>query len=394
MSTAPCLAFTENDLGGFKLIQKALPLFRRLHAHATTRDRAGNRRLHFDEYLILELVFFLNPVITSMRGLVLASALEGVQERLEIPATSLGSFSEAGGVFDPQELQAIIRELGAQLKPRPHDTRLEGLPGVLTAVDGTEISALAKLVGWVQHRRDLKLHFSFEPLRGVPVAANLTGAKDSEKVNLRQRLEPGRVYVKDRGYVDYHLFQQIVDIKSWFVCRLRDDSVRTVLADRGLSPEAQAAGILSDQVVRLGGRDGQHSLHQPLRIITVACTPHRKRCHTGYGGPAQGDHLTIATNLMDVPAEVIGLIYRQRWTVEIFFRFFKHILGCRHLLSHRPNGIMIQVYLAIILCLLIALYTGRKVTLRTIEMLRLYFIGWAKLAEVEAHIATLQKVKA
>lgn len=393
MSTA-CLPFPESELQGFRLIRRALPLFRRLHDQAARRDRAGNRRLHFDEYLILELVFFLNPIVTSMRGLVLASALEGVQRRLEIPPTSLGSFSEAAGVFDPHALQAIVRELGRKLKPLPHDPRLDGLPGVLTAVDGTEISALAKLVGWAQHRRDLKLHVAFEPLAGVPVAANWTGSKDSEKANLRQRLEPGRIYVNDRGYVDYRLFQQIVDIGSWFVCRLRDDSVFTVLQDRPLPGRATAAGVLSDRIVWLGGRDGKRALRQPLRILTVACKPHRKRRHTGYGGPAQGDHLTLVTNLLDLPAEVIALIYRQRWTVEIFFRFFKHVLGCRHLLSHRPNGILIQVYLAIILCMLLALYTGRKVTLRTLEMLRWYFIGWATLEEVEAHIAQLKKVKA
>jgi hypothetical protein len=91
---------------------------------------------------------------------------------------------------------------------------------------------------------------------------------------------------------------------------------------------------------------------------------------------------------------VIALIYRKRWTVELFFRFFKYVLGCRHLLSHGANGIEIQVYLAIIVCMLIALWTGRKPTLRTIEMIRFYFIGWAELDELEAHIAKLAAIPA
>ena len=62
-------------------------------------------------------------------------------------------------------------------------------------------------------------------------------------------------------------------------------------------------------------------------------------------------------------------------------------------MSHRTNGIEIQVYLAIIVCMLIALWTGRKATLRTLEMLRFYFIGWATEAELEAHIAKLQVAK-
>ena len=66
-----------------------------------------------------------------------------------------------------------------------------------------------------------------------------------------------------------------------------------------------------------------------------------------------------------------------RWTIEVFFRFFKHVLGCRHLLSHDPVGIQIQTYCAIIACMLINLWTGRKPTLRTYEMICHYFTGLA-----------------
>lgn len=90
-----------------------------------------------------------------------------------------------------------------------------------------------------------------------------------------------------------------------------------------------------------------------------------------------------------VCVDTLALIYKSRWTVELFFRFFKHVLGCRHLLSHRKNGIEIQVYCAIIVSMLIALWTGRKPTLRTIEMIRFYFTGWAELDELETHIAKL-----
>ncbi len=99
----------------------------------------------------------------------------------------------------------------------------------------------------------------------------------------------------------------------------------------------------------------------------------------------------IATDLLDLPAEVIALIYKSRWTVEIFFRFFKHVLGCRHLLSHREGGIKIQVYMAIIACMLITLWSGRKPTLRTVEMIQFYFSGWASEQELEAHIEKLKK---
>ena len=99
--------------------------------------------------------------------------------------------------------------------------------------------------------------------------------------------------------------------------------------------------------------------------------------------------MLIATDLLDVPVETIALIYKHRWTIETFFRFFKLVLGCRHLISHAVNGIEIQVYLGIIACLLIALWTGRKPTLRSYEMICHYFTGLADEEELLAHIETL-----
>ena len=384
---------TDDQLQGFKYFRKILPLLDRLHDHGTERDRAGNRILHYDQYIALQLLFFFNPIVTSMRGLVQASALKKVRAMLGVSPTSLGSFSEAGSVFDAELLKEIIKELLWDLKALPHDARLNDLPGILTAVDGTELSALAKLTGILIEGRDIKLHTHFEPLTGVPVDIDLTAAGDSEVENLLERLLPGRVYVKDRGYACFRLFQAIVDIGSWFVCRIHDNTVYEVIEERPLTPEARAAGILSDQIVWLGCDRNRKQLKQPVRIIKIACKPHRKRSGpTGRGGPEQGEYLLIATNLLELAAEVVGLIFRLRWTVELFFRFFKHILGCRHLLSHRPNGIDMQVYLAIIVCMLIALWTGRKPTLRTVEMIRWHFIGWADLDELEAHIAKLQKI--
>lgn len=393
MAMARRKTITDDQLQGFKYFRKILPLLDRLHDHGTLRDRAGNRILHYDQYIALQLLFFFNPIVTSMRGLVQASALKKVRAMLGVSSTSLGSFSEAGSVFDAELLKGIIKELIWDIKMLPHDARLDNLPGILTAVDGTQLSALARLTGRMIEGRDIKLHTHFEPLTGVPVDIDLTAAGDSEIENLLGRLSSGRVYVKDRGYACFRLFQEIVDIGSWFVCRIYDNSVYELIEDRALTPQDKAAGILSDQIVWLGCDHNRKQLRQPVRILKIACRPHRRRGgQPGQGGPGQGEYLLIATNLGELDAELVGLIFRLRWTVELFFRFFKHILGCRHLLSHRANGIDIQVYLAIIVSMLIALWTGRKPTLRTLEMIRMHFIGWADFDELEAHIAKLQKI--
>ena len=94
---------------------------------------------------------------------------------------------------------------------------------------------------------------------------------------------------------------------------------------------------------------------------------------------------------MDLEAHLVALGYRYRWSVELFFRWFKGILGCRHWLSTSQNGVEIQVYLAIIASLLISLWTGRRPTKRTFEMLCFYFSGMADKNELLAHIEKLKK---
>ena len=79
------------------------------------------------------------------------------------------------------------------------------------------------------------------------------------------------------------------------------------------------------------------------------------------------------------------------WQIVIYFRFFKHVLGCQHLLSACPHGIAIQAYCALIACMLINLWTDRKPTLRTYEMLVWHFLGWASDEELLEHLAKLKK---
>ena len=223
--------------------------------------------------------------------------------------------------------------------------------------------------------------------------ADNVGGND-ERTVLRQTLRPDRCYVLDRGYAQFSLFNAIVAAGSSYVCRVRDNSAYEIVDERPLSAEAVAADVLFDAVVGMGrDRTGRDRPDHPVRLVFVRTTPHQKRGKTGGGtlGPRSDGVVRIATNLLDVPAEVVAVLYQRRWTIEIFFRFLKHILGCRHLLSTDPVGVEIQAYCAIIACLLIALWTGRQPTKRTYEMICFYFIGWADDEELLAHV---QKLKA
>ena len=384
----------EKDLHGFKHFKLLLPVLAKLHDNGCERDRAGNRKLHFDQYTALILLYFFNPIISSLRGIQQASELKKVQRILGCPRAALGSLSEAASVFDADLLRGIIGELVEQLAPIHQTTAFKDLAGIITLVDGSLLPALPKITEAMwrddQHRA-FKMHTHFELLKGVPVRMDLTDANTSERAVLQAALKSDRVYVMDRGYAKFDLFRRIREVGSSFVCRVRDNSVYEILENRELSMEARVAGICHDRVVRFTGKQAQDAeINRPLRLVAVRCQPHRKTGHTARGGPEQGEEILIATDMLEVPADVIALLYKHRWAIETFFRFFKHVLGCRHLISHQTNGIEIQTYVAIIACLLIALWTGKKPTLRTYEMICFYFSGLADEEELLAHIQKLR----
>jgi hypothetical protein len=394
---------TEADIQGLKYFDQLAPLLTRLHNEGCDRDTANNRKLHYDKYCMLLLLYLFNPIVTSLRGIQQASELKKVQRKLGCPRASLGSLSEASSVFDSQSLKEIIAELGAQLQPLAQDKRLNDIQQTITLVDGSLIAALPKIMEASWRKEDCgsgmvkwRLHTHFELLRGVPTRIDVTpngGGANDERAVLEATIESDRLYVGDRGYAKFALFNKIVLANSSYVCRLRDNSVWETAEEKYRNDEARLEEIISDEIVTFPKAKAGNRPDHKVRVICVRLNPHtsRGKYRGGSSGVDSDGILRIATNLLDVPAEIIALIFSARWAIEIFFRFFKHILGCRHLLSRDQNGIEIQTYCAIIACMLISLWTGRKPTLRTYEMICFYFIGLANEDELMRHIEKLKK---
>ena len=379
----------DHQLEGFKYFKAISKMLEGLHNAGCGRDIAGNRKLHMDQYVSLILLYMFNPICTSLRSLQQVSELKKVQKQFGAGRASLGSLSEAATVFDSELLKNIIQELSVKLTDISHLPGFDNSKGILTAVDGSLIEAVGKMAWalWRSDRNGIKVHCQYEILKGVPVDIEVTDANANEKAVLAANLQSDRIYVMDRGYAKYGLLQEIVNIKSSFVCRIRDNAIYQTIEDKDLTDKAVEEGIVFDRTVELGGETAETKLKN-IRIVAVKCNPTIPQSRTGgRGGPRQGQILLIATDRFDLEPQTIAAIYKHRWTIEIYFRFFKHILGCRHLISHNKNGIEIQMYMAIIACMLISLWTGRKPTLRTYEMVCWYFCGMADLEELEAHIA-------
>jgi Transposase DDE domain len=368
------------NVQGLKYFQQLQPLLAPLRDVSTDRDQAGNRQFFFDQYAALILLFFFNPSLNSLRTLQRASDLDTVQKKLGCRRVSLGSLSAAARDFAAEPLQAIVAELARQTLPLTAGKDAELLRG-LTAVDGSLLPALPKMAWalWVdpQHRA-AKLHLHFDIFKGVPRHATITAGTGNERDELRKALEPGRLYVLDRGYAEYQLFQDIIDAGSSLIGRLCSNAVYETVDERPLSDEARRAGVVRDSIVHLGCALSGAVFKQPLRVVEVATDP--------TDGTSQPGRLLLASNCLDLDAAWIALGYRYRWTVELFFRWFKCILGCQHLLSTCQNGVAIQVYMALIASVLIVQWSGRKPNKATFEMLCWYFQGWASEEELLAFL--------
>jgi len=369
-------------LQGQRLVQPALALIERLHDVGTDRDRAGNRQLFYDQYAVLLLMYFCNPALGSLRALQQATGWEQTRQRLGIERSSLGSLSEAARVFDADGLRSILQELAARAAPLATGREAEALEG-LTAVDGSIFAALPRMAWalWMDaDHRGVKLHLHFDVLKGVPADATTTPAACSEGAALAGSLQPGRLYVLDRGYADYGLFAAIIDARSSLIARVKDNTAFVVQQERPLTAAARAAGVVRDAVLaRLGSPYYEGRLERPMRLVIVRVVDRDGRA----------TELWLITDRLDLDAELVALAYRYRWTVELFFRWLKCVLGARHLIATNPNGVALQMYAALIVSLLIVLRTGRKPTKRTFEMIQFHLLGWVSDEELEAHLAGL-----
>lgn len=376
--------FDPKKLHGLKYFELIDGVLERLRPVGTERDRAKNRRLFFDQYAALMILYYFNPAVRTLRGLRQFTTLEKVQHLCGVRPTALGSLSEAARVFDPAALEPIIAELATQAgrtraaMPSAKQAALAGL----IAVDGSLLKALPRMA-WALYQdathRAVKMHVAFAVFPGVPVQATLTAGNAPERDELRRMVRPGGFYVADRGYADYSMFREFDRDGVRFLIRLQENAVFEVEHENLLTEADIAAGVVQDVILkRLGTEKHNALLERPLRIVKVQ-------------GAEPDQVWVLATNALDLPAELIVIAYRYRWQVELFFRWLKCVLGCRHLLSQSPSGVTLQVYCAIIAALLIGLWVGVKPNQRTYEMLCHYFSGWATADELERHLIDLQQ---
>lgn len=361
----------EKKLSSWKLLDDFRARLAKAQAAAPAiekRPGGPERKLLEADYFSLFLFGLLNPVVDSMRGLCKASHLNRVRQDICSRPVSLGSFSEAQGVFDPELLKQVFLQLVGEIPTSWGDTRLAHLADKLKLVDGTLLPALPRMhwALWLNDKnRAAKLHLKFSVLRQAPSDALITAANSCERKALRQFMKKGETIVGDRYYgLEYGFFEELRQLGVSFVMRIRNKPCMEIIEELPLTDEDRAAGVTWQGMVKLGDKwQGE-----PVRVVKVA---------------VDDKELLLATDL-EIEAELIALIYRYRWQIELFFKWMKSILGNRHLMAESPEGVAIQTYSALIAALMLQLFTGKRPTKRAMELIRFYMMGYADLEEVMA----------
>jgi len=342
-----------------------------------------NRTLHYDHVVVAHLLAFFNPALRGLRSIQELFNDARVRRRFGTPRVPKSTLADAQRLFDPQLLMPLIETLQRRLAPPTPAAPLDQVTRQLLAVDGS-FFAVAPRIAWALYNQNagprpvrkgnVRLHTHFDVRRGIPTRVGLTDGHYSESQHLRARLEPDSFYLLDRGFQAYALLGSILEIGSDFVVRLRKSVHGNVLETNALTPADQAAGVVADEWLELGWRRKEVAALPRLRRVVIQSVD-----RTG-----QANVVLLLTNRGDLPAHVVAMLYRHRWQVELFFRWLKCVAHFEHFFSESPAGMTLQVYVAIIGTLLIALQIGARPTKYDYALMTSTMLGWTTIDHVVA----------
>lgn len=371
MPKSPLPVWPEKVVGGkyVEMLQGQLDRLREEDAH-------GNRKLFLDDVFVVSLLAFFNPTLRSLRTLEDFSQTRQAQRHLSITKLCRSTLSDFHKLVDPVRLEPILGALRTRLeRHRPQGAQASDRLGELlqqaVAVDGTFLHAVAD-VAWAirctnqqrgeQSRVRLDCHLSVASW--LPEVIVLPEPQTSESVSAAAHIQEGRLYLYDRGFsgydlinAHYHEAEDAAQPRAHFVARYRNEGGSNTPSlveaqDQPLTDADREAGVTSD-------REGRFQPWRPTKHVLVDAR-FREVILSRVDRDGKPQTIRLITNLLDVPAHVIGQLYQHRWQVELFFRWLKCFANFDHLISHNRQAVQAQFHVAVIGILLMYLHSGYR----------------------------------
>jgi len=356
----------------------------------------GNTKLFADRLVLGLLLSFFDPLARSLR------LIEGCADfggQLDLPRLARSTTSDALVAFDPVHLLPLIKDLRERCPQLCHaDADLEGITRRIIAADGTYLTTLAD-VAWALHHTkpdgrtqgQVRANVQLDVANWAPQVINVSGDDDeSEPTAFAKDLLCGVLYVVDRNFVDFAFIRAVLEKDNDLILRVRGNAPATqVIRQLPLSSADVEAGVVSDELVQLTGRDAPAGIFRLVTILTTARLSSPKSDRNG-----KPQTIRLLSNLIDaqtIAAHVIGAAYKLRWQIELFFKWLKCFARMDHLLSTSRNGITTQLYIAVIAVLLMCVQTGRRVSIYALHALSRVANGQMSLQQAMELIAQRER---
>ena len=221
------------------------------------------------------------------------------------------------------------------------------LDNTIYALDSTTIDLFLSMFPWATFRRTksaIKLHTLINLKGSIPEFIHISEGSVHD-VNILDDLPilPSAIYLLDRGYLDFARLFMMHQAGAFFVTRAKSNTrYRRIYSH----PVDKSTGLVCDQSIRL-------TSHYPAKYY-----PDQLR-RVRYNDPETGNDLVFLTNLFNVPAMTIAMLYRGRWMVELFFKWIKQHLKIKRFFGTSPNAVKTQIWIAVSVYVLVAIVKKR-----------------------------------
>lgn len=219
--------------------------------------------------------------------------------------------------------------------------------GTVYAIDASTVDLCLSLFEWApatKGRAGVKLHTVLDLRGDIPTIVDVTGSRSSDVAFLdRVHLEPGSIYIMDRGYMHAARLVRFTDAGAFFVVRTYSDLHYAVI---NVLPTNGAQNIISDEHVTLTGRYTKIGYPMLLRRVCVH-------------DPNNDKTLILLTNMFEATAAQVAQLYKARWRIELFFKCIKQNLRITRFMGNSENAVQIQVWTAITAYVLVAIAKKR-----------------------------------
>jgi Transposase DDE domain len=348
-----------------RALHRALDLFDK---HVRPPTPHGNERLHLRGMLAVLLSAAFDPAVRSLRTIDDLSLHPNVQSVAGVDRVARSTLSDAMAKFDPESLRPLMRALQSQL---PMLSRLDPATAQLTrrivAADGSWFNLAGEVVHALQCSRGnkgtqyrVRLNLQIDVDAFCPTDFDVSGKDDDSEADAFIRLiQPDCIYLVDRNFVNFSYINAVLASGSNLVLRLKKNNLFDVQQTRELTDEDRKHQVTFDEVGVLPGPKSEGNAD--ARSCTAKPPVQRLRRVTVWDQKNK-TNVVLLTDMLDVPAYVIAVLYRLRWQIELFFRWLKVLAGFEHLVSQSARGITMQFYVAVLFTLLIHVHTGTRVS--------------------------------